>query len=375
MILIVFCLCLVGYIAYLTFLSVKLEPFHIFVPFGIFIVTYMFYFSAYYITIGDTEWYGDYVLSAEHHEDWNEYIHKTCSKTVGSGDNKRTVTYDCSYVEYHPEYFCIKTFLGNEYKIDKTKYKNLKTRWVNQTQIGYHRGHTNDGYIYATKFNSQEKDMECLSVPHYYQNKVAQSDSVFKFKEITQKQAKSIGLYEYQTLSGYASRSVLGYTNCHELEVLNALYGSKYQCRVLFLVFKDKPKSIAFDQRDYWQNGNKNELVICIGTKNNKLDWCEVFSWSESDVFKVELRDKIMSDFGKSPDIKSYTSFLRSEIPKKWKRKEFEDFNYITINVSPYVTVCCTLFVFFCFIVLIGLDIKNAVELPSRRRYSTRNKF
>ena len=51
----------------------------------------------------DTEYLGSYVTRIRHYDAWNEYIHRTCTRTVGSGKNQRTETYDCSYVENHPE--------------------------------------------------------------------------------------------------------------------------------------------------------------------------------------------------------------------------------------------------------------------------------
>ena len=51
----------------------------------------------------DTEYLGSYVTRIRHYDAWNEYIHRTCTRTVGSGKHQRTETYDCSYVDNHPE--------------------------------------------------------------------------------------------------------------------------------------------------------------------------------------------------------------------------------------------------------------------------------
>lgn len=92
-------------------------------------------------------------------------------------------------------------------------------------------------------------------------------------------------------------------------------------------------------QKAYWQGGNKNEFVVCLGVKNNTVIWCNPFSWSDEPMLEVKTRDY----FIKHPYInfKDYAEWLDTQIDKNWHRKEFNDFNYLSIELSIgwYITI------------------------------------
>lgn len=48
------------------------------------------------------EYWSGYVTHANYYEEWNEYIHRTCTRSCGKNC---TTTYDCSYVETHYAYW------------------------------------------------------------------------------------------------------------------------------------------------------------------------------------------------------------------------------------------------------------------------------
>lgn len=49
------------------------------------------------------------VTKAIHHEDWNEYIEQTCSRTDDEGNVEY---YDCSYVQYYPAVTTLRVGFG-----------------------------------------------------------------------------------------------------------------------------------------------------------------------------------------------------------------------------------------------------------------------
>lgn len=67
----------------------------------------------------------------------------------------------------------------------------------------------------------------------------------------------------------------------------------KHQVRVWVLLFNNLPRETGLLQEAYWVNGNKNELVICIGLNEDKIMWSHIFSWTESQTIKIELRNFI----------------------------------------------------------------------------------
>ena len=64
------------------------------------------YFGLLEIQETDTEYLGYYVSKVEYYEDWDEWVHQTCTRTwTDSKGNTHTETYDCSHSVYHPEYW------------------------------------------------------------------------------------------------------------------------------------------------------------------------------------------------------------------------------------------------------------------------------
>src|ERR1035437_8712691 len=71
------------------------------------------------LQVTSKEYWGSLVSKAEYYEEWNEYIHQTCTRSCccDSKGNCGTETYDCSYVQYHPAEYWIKTTSGENIQI------------------------------------------------------------------------------------------------------------------------------------------------------------------------------------------------------------------------------------------------------------------
>ena len=119
------------------------------------------------------------------------------------------------------------------------------------------------------------------------------------------------------------------------VKYVNGFYGSKYQFRLYVLLFPyDKGIEISELQRSYWVGGNKNELVVCLGMKDETtIGWCNAFCWCDSP--KLELLTEQHFAEKDSLDLISYTKYIRSCSERgDWQRKEFSDFNYIRPELS-----------------------------------------
>lgn len=175
-----------------------------------------------------------------------------------------------------------------------------------------------------------------LSSEHDYKNKVKASRSIFKFDDIDYQQARKLGLFEYPDIVLYDQNPVLGLKIPKNQEKamrwLNGYYGERKQFRVFVLFFTNKPEEIVEKQRSYWQGGNKNELVVCVGIdKNKNVKWCNAFSWCDSPVVGVKSRDWFMSN---PVNLEKYAEYIGPIVEKEWHRKNFEDFDYLTIELT-----------------------------------------
>lgn len=310
------------------------------------------HFGVTYSNTSDVEYLGDYVTEIRYYEDWNEYIHQTCTSTSTDADgNTTTTTYDCSYVDYHPEIYYQIYSSGGKNEISKKEYFRLYGLWsTSSVFIDMKRNyHTNDGDCYVKSFDGLIYHSKTITQEHKYKNKIKSSSSIFGFSKITELEAKKIGLFEYpkiyeQSKSGFFSGNdnnqspFLGYNPKKEELILwqwiNGYYGPKNQFRTYNLVFYNKPMSIVQDQKSYWQGGNKNEMIVCIclDSATNKLMWVDAFSWADKPTYEVNLR----SYFNDKEQINwiDFANWTKNSIPKYWKRKEFKDFDYIQIELT-----------------------------------------
>jgi hypothetical protein len=299
------------------------------------------------IATQDTEYWGSYGVRATYYEDWNEkvpcrhpkYCTRAVTRTDANGNTYTTMeTYQCGYehsydVDYHPEIWMISDNLGGSYFIPKSKYTSLVNRWGPEKFRDLRRHyHTNDGDSYYTTWNKEDHTIEPIVRTHTYENRVQASTSIFNYPEV--EDPTVFGLYDYPETKGLTCRSVLGgghdAANRH-LDIWNAKLGKPKQVRMWMLMFVDQPLLAAQEQEAYWKGGNKNEVVVCLGLdKQSNLQWCHVFSWSESETMKVRIRTEIVS-LEKFDSLKA-AQIMTTNIQKDFKRKEFADFSYLTVE-------------------------------------------
>ena len=293
----------------------------------------------------DTEYLGGYITKITHYDDWDEWIHRTCTRQVPSGrDSKgntiyRTETYDCSYREYHPERWMYTDDLGSEHHF----YRKLEF-WDAYAELGKPRSvfrdmhrhyYTKDGDAQDYFWDSTIEHLRSLTWEHSYTNKVIGSGSIMKFKKIESTEAKKLGLYDYPEVVSQDQSPVLGipvgpYT-LKNLKYINSIYGRSKQFRLYILGWKGKSISISEEQRSYWQGGNKNELVVCLGYSGDSVTWVNAFSWCDDP--KLEVAVKRYFHDNPKLDLLKFSSWLRGNLGL-WKRKEFKDFDYLSIPLT-----------------------------------------
>ena len=295
----------------------------------------------------DTEYLSYYYTKLRHTDKWNEYIHQTCTRRVKTGETQdgepiyKEEEYDCSYVDEHPERWIAYDNDNSEIYLDEDEWMRIKNKWkVPSIFVDMHRDYyTLDGDAQDYVWDKKKETIETYSQTHQYHNYIANSQSQFKFRDISRSEANELGLYDYPKIENNEQNPIIGYTkfvknsDIKELQYLNAIYGKSKQFRTFVLIYADKSPSIVEDQRCYWQGGNKNEFIICIGidSKTNELKWVNGFTWMDDETMLLRCRDEMSQK--KQFLIKDYSQWIQKNI-KLWKRKEFKDFEYIEEDVS-----------------------------------------
>lgn len=290
----------------------------------------------------DTEYLGDYITKVRHYDEWDEWIHRTCTRTVRTGKTTTTQTYDCSYRQYHPERWSYFDQDGEEHWLFFEEEFNEIVRKFGTKMVFvdmHRRYHRIDGDAQDYYWNGSEETAWPVTHSHKYTNKLQNSRSIFNFEDISEKDADSLGLYDYPSIEKYDQTPILSKTiklpqNQEDaLRFTNGFYGKKHQFRVFVLLFENESIEISEKQRSYWKGGNKNELVVCLGTNDNKVKWCNAFSWC--DVPTVDVKTESYFSERDTLDLKAYSDFLRISLENgDWERKNFEDFSYVKTELS-----------------------------------------
>ena len=307
----------------------------------------------------DTEYLGDLVDNITYYEDWDETVMVTHTRRVPCGTDSKghikytTQTYTVPERRYHPERYEYKTITGNTTSVNRKEFKVIISKLnVSPVFKDMHRKYrSKDGDAYVYTWNRTRENSYPITTTHFYTNKVkASSYSIFKYSDMSDKEIKDAGLYEYPDIQIYDQRPILGYTATYEEEhavrYLNGYRGPKNQFRMYILCFDNPSLEVAEKQKAYWQGGNKNELVVCLGVKGDSVMWSNPFSWCDEPWIETKIRDY----FIKNPHInfKEFAEFVDVNIDTNWKRKSFDDFDYISISCTTgeYIVILIIIFLY-----------------------------
>jgi len=273
-----------------------------------------------------TEYWGETITSVYEEEPYNYWKSEMCSREVACGTDSEgnteycTEWYDCSHQEdVGPSWWC-KTNIENSYRLSEHLYDSLLIVFGNRKNIidshqNYDprdravssRGTKFDGksvgnisYVYQGIWPGTDLTRKGIFTKHTYENRIRASDlSLFNISVVTEEEADSIGLYNYpEDIDMFDCPVILGGKISPETQEnfrkLNAKFGPSNKLRLWILIFDNKPASIAAYQENYWVKGNKNELVICIGTKGEEITWVHSFSWALSGELTTEVTQKAL---------------------------------------------------------------------------------
>lgn len=333
----------------------------------------------------DTEYWGEQITHAVYSQPWDEEVscrHEIpCSHPKYCKDDKTNSEYQCGYehssdghyhlydVDYHEEYWKITTEFNNSSYVSKQEFERLATKWNNKVFTDKHRDfHSIDGDWYVTYFPKQDDKIECFVTEHHYENRVQASHNIVNYPEVTEEDKKIYGLFDYPAISGgYKQQGILGYgdttqkTAENKVQIINAKLGPKKQVKLFIIVFRNKGEESAYYQECLWKGGNKNEFVLCIGVDNlMNVKWCKPFSFTEDQDIKIETRNFVKEM--KKLNLSKTTDFLKDEIDQKFKRKEFADFNYLTVEPKEWQIVLTFVLTLLINILLSFWIINNEIE-------------
>ena len=110
--------------------------------------------------------------------------------------------------------------------------------------------------------------------------------------------------------------------------------GPARQVNAVILFTNQKDPQYATAVRAAWLGGKKNDVIVVLGTPSYPaIDWVRVISWTDEELFKVQLRDDLLDL--KTADRTSVLNHLEQHIATQYKRKHMKDFEYLQSDIRP----------------------------------------
>ncbi len=283
------------------------------------------------------------IISVEHNEEWDEY-HPAWDEEVTETDSKgkthtKTIHHP-AWTEHHDAENYITTSDEGKSFVSKTlDGKRFTDDFVNS--------------------NDELKEYYPIGMPtasvHTYVNKVQASYSIYKHQNVDLNQYPDLPAYPKNSNNKMTIDRILGEipdkdecldildeynSNLNDTRNEGNVDGTKSykQINIIFVNMGDVTDDYGFALQDYWQGGNKNDFVVAFGSDGDKITWCYPFSWSDSELVKIQVKDYMMAHKDLS-EFKQTIPDVSDLLENGYERKQFADFNYLEIEVDGFAKV------------------------------------
>lgn len=323
------------------------------IPFGAAtVLIFIFKWAGIFSLQHDVEYWGNYATEVRYYEEWDEWIPKTCSRSVYSGTDANgnsqytTVYYDCSYRKTHDAYYAVRDNAGVERIISYYEYQKRMNSYGNSTFFDLGRKYyKKDGDVYVSKNPGDYENFELIASKHTYQNKLQSAEGDYKFPKISEEEVKLYKLYDYPEIGNFFSLpAVLSHSypiKQHEqkkFDYINGILGKKKEVRVWVLIFENTSIETAYKQEAYWKGGNKNEFVVCVGIDDvSKIQWAHVFSWTEQSHLKGET--KMYLEEKTHLHLVPLSEYLYDLLDREFVRREFSKLSGVKVSVPWWAII------------------------------------
>lgn len=335
----------------------------------------------------DVEFFTNQVVKVEYYEYWETYVRKTCTRsyncncrtvTRGSGKTRTShrecstcyETYDCSYCDHNAARYIAYNERGQSADISAAEFNRIANKFGTKRFVELNRsinhsgGCGQDGDLYVAEWDGNMNKFEPYCTDHVYENKIRLNNS-YGFRDLTKTERARV--FDYPAINNVYQPSVVGNWYNNEdlnwsrflLDRFNGQYGKSKQIKAFIFTYYNQTDDVANLQRIFFQNGNKNEIILCVGYDCCGATWVKAFSWTDEKVCENEAVRFY------SRDMKLY-QLVEHMIPvwtANWKRKEFTPFNEI-MEISPSNTA------WWIMIIIIVLTVTAMVFFFSRNEFN-----
>jgi len=284
-------------------------------------------FGLYDQTADQEIWNGQLVSKQRIHDTYEQSYECNCTSSTDSKGNTTRSCQTCYETHYTVEWLCNTTIGTLQYdKLDSTSrsvYKKPDPFLYTRAQVG-------DPVSRSVAFTNYVK-----AVP----------DSLFHQHDI-QKFEKLIppypgNIYELYRINRALAAGVmipdLADWN-QDISLILRKLGPQKQANVITVFVNTNDMNYVQALEGKWIGGKKNDIIVIMGvTQYPKIDWVAVSSWTDSQIFKVQLRDAI-TEIG-VVDRSKIIAAIEQHTMKSFVRKKMKDFEYLKAQIEPSATV------------------------------------
>lgn len=268
----------------------------------------------------DTEVWGGRVASKEREVVSCSHAYPCHCRPVSCGKNCTTVHCDICFQHRFDVDWTVKTTNGEGLEIDRVNSQGTiePPRWT-AVKIG-----------------------EPTAVAHSYENFVkAAPDSLFRHQGLLEKYQDKLPLYPGKIYDYYRiDRLVQVDVQVPDpdawnrpLEDLNASLGAEKQVNLAVVLVGNQPDDYYEALEQSWIGAKKNDVVAVIGTDGKAIKWARIMAWTDSEMFRVQARDRLLDL--KTLDPKLVLGAMSDTIKTLYVRKPMSDFAYLQESITP----------------------------------------
>jgi hypothetical protein len=256
----------------------------------------------------DAEVWNGSVSRAEYYEEWTElevYYDQVPDGKDSDGNTKYKSVRRTRHVYHGPEWKLV-TSVG-DVGVSKGVYRNYVGRFNNETKKDiFHADQVSIGD--GDMFYVTARDMPA-SVEKPFVNYLRASASVQKVSGFISSYKSILRPYPAVSDNGYGRidlyRVIDAGANAprawkdsldKQLDLSLMSLGSVKQANVLVYLVGTPDLNAAYAIKENWVGGKKNDIIVVIGaSKFPKMDFVHVLAWTDVELFKIELRDRILA--------------------------------------------------------------------------------
>lgn len=263
---------------------------------------------------------------------------------------------------------------GNKYRISFGKYKEIDKRWSHNeysvkkmtkrdagyTTTGDKYKRAGRGHRHIVKWDRIPKTAEPIVKEYTYENRL-QTQS--HWGKVSDEDRVLYSVFDYPSVpGGWRLQALLSngpqfrqadqhlqYLNGH----LNTNKGGYKKVRLWVLVYLNQPQESAELQRAYWKGANKNELVVMIGTnEERKIVWADIMAQTDdstSEALKINIRDTLLLKMAEGKggytgelndaNMLKFVTWLGEAVQAGYTKPDFKQYDYIQVAPSMFAVI------------------------------------